>query len=594
MSNLSREPLQIVEIDVDSCSLTYGTGACTAVLGTSGTRKCFNTYKTCQDTANFAATTLTLRFAKNQGGLPKGTLVFPALMSVSTNPTQITLGATDDRLGTLGKRARVKVKLRDFTYHDRDIDKYAAERESGAAQSSGVGYDVAEQGTFFGRLRSRWPYYYGRALRVRNGYVGDSIASMPTRHYIITEWAGPDAQGNIEITAQDPLKLADEEFAQCPNPTQGVIETSLTAATTGAVNLLPAGIGSEYEASGKISIGSEIMSFTRSGDVLTITERGTDGTEAKAHSAESTVQQCYEVVDGLLDEVAADLLENFAGVSASFLPTTDWSAEIGRWLATLRLNRVIAKPTSVKKLLSEMADFGVMFWWDEVAQEIKLRANRVVDLDETINEFNDATTVIKDSINRVDLDEQRVSQVWFAHGVLDYSDSLDQIENYEYLYAATDLDAESTVEYAQSRIHIIYSPWLGVDGDQTIAKAVADRLLNRYRDTPQQITFSADIKDRSTLEIAALIQLQTRVLQDETGASLAQQMQVTSVEETDPGHRIKVTAQSYQFIGRFGFIAENGRSDYDASTATEIAEGTYIVDETTLEFPDGTGPYLIF
>lgn len=591
---LAREPLQIVEIDVDQCTLTYGTGSCTAVLGTDGVRKCFNTFKTCQDTANFNAGTLTLRFAKNQGGLPKGTLVFPALKSVSTNPTKITLGATDDRLGTLGKRARITVNLKDFTYHDRDVDKYADERESGAAQSSGVGYDVAAQGTFFGRLRARWPYYYGRALRVRNGYVGDTIASMPTRHYIITEWSGPDAQGNISITAQDPLKLADEDLSQCPQPNVGYISTAITAGYTGAVTLEPSGEGANYGTSGKVCIGSEVMSYTRSGDVLTIVARGLDGTTAAAHSAGDTVQDCYVVEDALLDDVAADLLENFAGVSASFLPTTDWRAEIGTWLATLRLDRVIPKPVPVKTLLSELADFGVIFWWDEVAQEVKVKTNRPVGVSETIDQFSDDTTVIKDSIRRTDLDDQRLTQVWFAHGLVNATDSVTSAENYSLLWVATELDAEGANEYDQRRIHKIFSPWLGSAGDDIIARTVTRRFLNRYRDTPQEVTFTADIKDRDDLQIATLIELQTRVLQDTTGAADPQQMQITAVEETDPGHRVKITAQTYQFRGRYGFIAENTRGDYTAATDAEKTKGTYMVDGGTLVFGDGTGPYLMF
>ena len=594
MSNLAREPLQIVEIDVDYCSLTYGTGSCTAVLGSDGVRKCFNTFKTCQDTANFDAGTLTLRFAKNQGGLPKGTLVFPALKSVSTNPTKITLGATDDRLGTLGKRARISVGLTDFTYHDRGVDKYADERESGAAQSSGVGYDVAALGTFFGRLRARWPYYYGRALRVRNGYVGDDIASMPTRHYIITEWDGPDAAGNIKITAQDPLKLADEDLAQCPLPTSGTLGAALTNVYTGAVTLTPSGVGSDYGASGRVCIGSEVMSYTRSGDVLTIVERGLDGTTAATHSEGDTVQDCYVAENALLDEVAADLLGNFAGVSSSFIPSSAWRSEVGSWLATVRLNRTIPKPVPVKKLLSELADFGVIFWWDEVDQEVKLKTNRPVGLTETVTAIDDGDTLLKDSVRRTDLDDQRLSQVWVAHGILDVTDSVTNTENYARLYVATDLDAETPNEYNQRRIHRIYSPWLGNVGDETIAKAVSWRLLNRYNETPQEVMFTADIKDRTTLQIAELVELRTRVLQDDTGASDPQQMQVTAVEETDPGNRIKITAQTYQFRGRYGFITENSRGDYASATDAEKTKGTYMVDGGTLVFGDGTGPYLMF
>ncbi|NBT33525.1 MAG: hypothetical protein EBT13_16945, partial [Rhodobacteraceae bacterium] len=70
---LGREPLTVVEIDLPLCARTYGTAPCTAALSAETPNKCFNTRKTCQDTANYLGTsTQTLRFAKNQTGIPKG------------------------------------------------------------------------------------------------------------------------------------------------------------------------------------------------------------------------------------------------------------------------------------------------------------------------------------------------------------------------------------------------------------------------------------------------------------------------------------------------------------------------------------------
>jgi hypothetical protein len=48
-----------------------------------------------------------LTFSENiQTGI-KGQIVFPALQGVSTNPTRIALGKTDDRLGSQIGRAHV-------------------------------------------------------------------------------------------------------------------------------------------------------------------------------------------------------------------------------------------------------------------------------------------------------------------------------------------------------------------------------------------------------------------------------------------------------------------------------------------------------
>ena len=70
MADIGREVIEIVEIDLDYCSLTYGVGPCTAALGVTGEHKCFNGYATCQAKAAFDKITKTLRYGTNVSGLP--------------------------------------------------------------------------------------------------------------------------------------------------------------------------------------------------------------------------------------------------------------------------------------------------------------------------------------------------------------------------------------------------------------------------------------------------------------------------------------------------------------------------------------------
>lgn len=51
-----RKPCTIVELELDRCNLTYGTAPCTAAIGVTGERKCFNTRATCQDADNYDIT----------------------------------------------------------------------------------------------------------------------------------------------------------------------------------------------------------------------------------------------------------------------------------------------------------------------------------------------------------------------------------------------------------------------------------------------------------------------------------------------------------------------------------------------------------
>lgn len=594
--SLKRKPLQIVEIDIDQCTRTYGSSPCTAVLGTDGVRKCYNTYLTCQDTANFNAGTLTLRFANNQTGLPKGTVIYPAMRgAVTTNPTEVTLGSVGDKLGSLGKRARVTVKLQDFKDSDIYTDPYRSERVDGTAQTDEGGYNPLDRGTFFGKLRARWPYYTGRAMRVLEGYEGEALGSMRTRHYIIHKWSGPDINGNVQIVAHDILYLADDKLAQVPAPSKGKIETAISdAVSLPTINLLPAGIGSEYSASGRASIGSEIVTFTRSSDAVTITERGVDGSEAASHSADSVFQECYRTENATIPDTIADLLQNYASIDASFLPTTDWDDEADEWVIHWRLTRTIPKPVGVTKVLGEILQLGFLLWWDDIAQEIKFRVNRPLGVNETATEITDASNLIEGSLRNVELEDKRISRVLFWHGVLDYTDVAQSGEDYAKLLVSIDEEAEGANEHNEVRLHEIYNPWLGPDGDDQIARAVSVRTRNRYRNAPRQLMFDIDVKDEATVRIGDLLSVTTRALQDVTGNNQAVQMQVSSVEEIEPGHKLRIKAEEWDFEKRYGFITEGGRSDYAASTDAEKAKGTYIVDAGTLEFGDGSGPYLMF
>lgn len=60
MPNEVREPLVVVELEQDQCRLLYGDSPCAAALDVTGTRKCYNTRKTCQDSDNYDTAPLVL------------------------------------------------------------------------------------------------------------------------------------------------------------------------------------------------------------------------------------------------------------------------------------------------------------------------------------------------------------------------------------------------------------------------------------------------------------------------------------------------------------------------------------------------------
>lgn len=587
---LGREPITIVEIDLPLCARTYGTAPCTAALSATFTDKCFNTRATCQDTVNFLGTsTQTLTFAKNQSGLPKGLTVFPALTSVSTRAAEINLSGIDPRTTALGKRARVTVGLQDFAYHDTFTDKYQSQRVAGTAQFSGVGYQPADRGTFFAKLSARQPYYVGKALRVKRGYVGDTIASMATANYVITEWSGPDASGAVQITAADILDLADNKKAVAPAASRGKLTADITNVSA-SFDLTPVGVGAEYPASGLLCIGREVMTFTRAVDTVTLTARGTEGTTAAAHKANDAVQVCLQYVSQRPCDIVSDLLQTYATVPATYIDLTAWQAESDRWLSAIRMTTVITKPTGVAQLIGEICQHGMLIWWDEVAQKVRFKANRPLDTGETATVLTDAANLITGTPAIDRGDDLRMTALYFWHGMIDPTDDPGSDKNYKRLVISTVADDL----YGQEAIKTIVSRWFGTNGDDAAAASLANHLKNRYASSPILISGMLDVKDKATLALGSIVEVTSRYLQDATGNSNPTQMQITYLEEKDD--RLMFKAEASYFTGRYGVAIAVGSAPTSYSTATKAQKARYMfcVSAATLKFPDGTGPYILY
>lgn len=585
--NLGRQPVTIVEIDLPICTRVFGTAPCTAALSALVPRKCFNTRATCAAPAAYAETMQTLRFAKNTSGLPKSGTIFPALASVSSRSTEINLSGIDPKSTALGTRARVTVTLQDFSYHDRLTDPYAAQRKSGAAQYSGVGYDPEANGTFFGRMLARHPYYIGKPLRVRRGYVGDDLSAYETAHYVITEISGPDPGGAVQIIAKDVLDLADNTKAVAPAASRGKLAAAIAATATTAT-LTPDGIGDEYPVSGRVAVGNEVMIFTRSGDVLTLTARGVDGSTAAAHSAGDVVQVCLRYEGQKISDTIYDLLVTHAGVDPAFLPIDDWHAEDDDWLAGIVATATIAKPTGVATLIGELCQFGVVVWWDETAQQIPFGVNRPLAPGETFVPLTDGANLISGSADPSRGDDMRISELHFWHGIINPTASADSDDNYAKLVVATPL----VNPYGQDAIKTIYSRWFGHAGDDVAASVIAERLALRYERSPVVLSGAVDPKDRETVRLGALCRVTSRAIQGPSGVPEPVIMQVSKIEPGDGA--IAFVAEEYRIDGRFGFLLTDPQADYDTASETDKSEGCFIWDEAATEFPDGTGPYLIF
>lgn len=292
-------------------------------------------------------------------------------------------------------------------------------------------------------------------------------------------------------------------------------------------------------------------------------------------------------------DVIEDLLGTYAGIDAGFMPVADWQDEFQTWLSTLRLTRTIPQPRPVRELLSEIMNFGLFLWWDEVDAEFKVKVSRPAAYGEAVPTVDDDSNVLERSGTVSTLDDQRLTEVSIYDAIKEYDGSVSDAENFRNINVEFDPRAASANEGGQRQALEIYQPWLGQDGAAQTSVITAGRLLARYRDAPTQITFEADVKDRANLRPGGLVYITTRLIQDQFGAPVSTFFEITSAEEVKASSRIRVTAQSGIGQGLFGFFKPSGAVVYGSATDAEKDAGVYFSDGTN-DFPDGRAPYEFF
>lgn len=544
--------LTFIEIDVDYCSLTYGTAPCTAVLGTTGADRCYNTIATCQARAAFANAPVTLRFAIDTMALPEsGIEALPYVTAVNYTPPTISLGKD------LGTRASISVTFQDRPHPDTGagFDKYLSLR----AYS-----DAFERGTFFGKFAVRQKYLKGRPFRLIRGYLGQSLAEMETRHFIIEDFTGPNRQGEYSITAKDALKLADGDRAQAPALSVGYLSSDITNVATTA-NLLPAGVGNaSYPASGYISIGGkEICQFTRSGDVLTLT-RARFNTTAQAHKSEDRVQLCIYYNGESPADVINDLLVNYADVPSSYIPLADWQDEIDSYY-NRQITALLADPTSVKDLVAEIIEqVGLAMWWDDEAEKIRLQVLREAT---TVSfEYNE-DNILEGSLQIKEQPEKRISQVWNYYGQINPLKAVTDIDNYRSTLAT--VDAQSQTDYGQAAIKKLYSRWI-----PELAQVVASRVnaiqLGRFVNPPRRISlsiFRTTTGEVPVPQFGQFYRIKGKPIQDASGLETSLIAQVTRINPLPDRVEVELEESTWTTIQA---------EDFNRRTLTVTADTTNV------------------
>ena len=224
--------------------------------------------------------------------------------------------------------------------------------------------------------------------------------------------------------------------------------------------------------------------------------RGKFNTEAVAHEAEDRFQQgiYYDAED------AADIIYDlfgYAGIPPSYINLATWQAETTTFLGVL-YSAFISEPTAVNALSSELVEqAGLVIWWEDESQLIKLQVLRGVAEFGAFTEDNvEAGTLVAD-----DQPDKRMSRIQVYFGKINPLKNNDEASNYRSSVRGPDDAASELAEedYGSPAIKTIYSRWIPALG-RTVAERLIEILFSRYRDPPRRFRFegtSADCRPRS-------------------------------------------------------------------------------------------------
>jgi hypothetical protein len=574
---VGREPIVFVQIDQDFCNNSYGVAPCTA----SGSVKCFNTRKTCEDPANYDKGVLTLSFSKSQQQLPPQNGVIPSLVKSDTSPSVINPISTNKNNSALGQRAVATLQFADHPHSDIVVDPYVEERN----------YNPFERSTFWAKWLARNPYYQNRPLRIYDGYLGQDVAEMNVRHYLIDSIKGPDSNGRVAIMAKDPLNLADKEKAQVPLAVQGKLVTAIN--TTATQIDIENAVLTDYAESGTVRIGDELMTYTTRA-LFTVGEfeyvrlsgitRATDGSVVADHKVGANVQGCVRYTNQFIWDVLYDLLVTHAKIPASFINKNEWDEEGLAWLIGFNITSLLSKPAGVGEILAEILQQVLAYiWWDERTQKIKFRSIRAIP---NAGSINDDANILENSVSITTDPKERISQVWIYWNQRNAALPLDNEANYDSLRIRADLEAESPEKYGEAKIRKIFARWIQTDAQAVI---LGTRFLEFAIDNPKTIKLRVDAKDRSfwTGDVLAVTH---RNVVDVFGAPSSERYQILSAEEVLPGEVVEYQLQSFAIrVARVGFYTASDALNYGEYTPEEIEEQklSFYADENGL-LPDST------
>jgi hypothetical protein len=548
-----RIPVLVVEIDLDWI----------ADVGVTATNPdgslCYRTPATTSQ-GTFAVTTRTRRWMST-GQRAIATLdAIPCLKSASIAAEEIRIGRG---LGFFGKAT---ITLADFVDDDRRFEDPFA----GHASRSGIN---PEAGSYFGKLFARNPYWTNRPIRVIEGWTTDGVwdpSDTIVHNYFVRDVQGPTG-GTLTINAAGPLQLLNLDEAEAPAPSDGVLEFDITSSATTASIADPV-LAATYPASGLLRIGDEVVSFTRSGQTLTI-GRALKGTIADTHQAGDSLQLVLSYTAQPITNIIQDLLVTYGGINTANLALAEWATEGSTWLADYVLSGDVTQPTKLLDLVQELVEIAVaVMWWDDQTGQIRLRSVRpATTIDAT---WTDKANLLTRPVLKRDMAE-RVSRTDVLCDLRSAAGDPKVSSSYRIRLLGNEEGAAAT-EHGSTKLKLIASRWLNAASVNLGIRATA-QITAQLRDGRQTYTVEVSAKD-SAHTIGDVIDLQSADIIDRNGTIASVRCIVAKRETVKNGSVYRYTLERSGVGGRFAFFTADPMVDYSAASSSQRDPGAFFAD----------------
>ena len=480
-----RQVQWLVEIDLDRCSRTYTTSPCTATDLGDGSR-CYYSYSTCQDQANYAKEVRTYRFCLNHVPWPdNATACFPFVSDFVNVPQKV----DSDRLLVFPETITVRMVC--------DANPLAPDVDRG----SGF-YNTTTAGEFWRNLVARNPNYVGRPLRIKRGFnsAGFVLADF--------EQVGPTFKikqvqfDRDEVTISAESALSDLRKVTIPWTTSdnNVLQADVTAAATS----FTVKDGTEFPDPADYTrntiyaaVEAEIVQVASiSGNTLTVV-RAALGTTAAAHVAGKKVQHVVSFGTPSLPVTPTDMILDvleWAKIAPADIDSTSFQAVEDNYWQAADMHTIIRRPKKASEVMARIREpRGILVYlnkagkWACVYLGPGTAAGALTDDSLVYGQ----TSVTHDDEERL----TRVSFWWDPES--ESSSSQTYADSYNRGAIFIDASLENPLNYNDQRGDVIVDAYLWSVIPSSRVANIARRIVTRRRAGVWSISFQLDIKDAS-------------------------------------------------------------------------------------------------